>query len=165
MSDRPNRRPLRGLVVSLVLTFAVAALASVASVKAPAFYAALDKPAWAPPAGVFGPVWTLLYAMMAIAAWLVWKARGLRDSRAALTLYGVQLAANALWSFLFFAWGRGALAFVDIVVLWLLIAATFVAFWRIRAAAGLLLVPYLAWVSFATALNYAVWQRNPALLG
>ena len=110
-------------------------------------------------------MWTLLYAMMAVAAWLVWRTGGFRVHRTALALFLVQLAVNALWSWLFFAWHLGALAFADIVLLWVLIAATIVAFWRVRPLAGALLIPYLLWVSFAGALNWAVWQMNPAILG
>lgn len=119
---------------------------------------------WAPPASVFGPVWTLLYAMMAIAAWLVWRERGWRGARPALMLYLVQLAVNALWSWLFFGWKLGALAFVDILVLIALVCAAIVAFARIRPTAAALLLPYLAWISFASALNFAVWRANPGLL-
>jgi tryptophan-rich sensory protein len=102
---------------------------------------------------------------MGIAAWLVWRADGFRAARGALTLFLVQLAPNALWSWLFFGWHRGALAFADILLLWVLIVVTLIAFWRVRALAGALLVPYLLWVSFASALNYAVWQLNPQSLG
>jgi len=102
---------------------------------------------------------------MGIAAWLVWRTGGFRASRSALTLFLVQLAVNALWSWLFFAWHRGGLAFADIVLLWLLIVATIVSFWRVRPLAGALLIPYLLWVSFAAALNFSVWQLNPRVLG
>ena len=102
---------------------------------------------------------------MGVAAWLVWRVGGFRAAQSALTLFLAQLALNALWSWLFFAWHRGALAFVDILLLWALIVATLIAFWRIRALAGALLVPYLLWVSFATALNHAVWKLNAQLLG
>jgi tryptophan-rich sensory protein len=103
--------------------------------------------------------------MMAIAAWLVWREGGFRRNRAALTLFLLQLAVNALWSWLFFAWHLGAYALIDIVVLWVLIVATLVSFWRVRPWAGALLVPYLLWVSFAGLLNYTVWQLNPQILG
>jgi len=102
---------------------------------------------------------------MAIAAWLVWLADGFRESRGALALFLVQLAPNALWSWLFFVWHRGALAFADILLLWVLVIVTLVAFWRVHALAGALLIPYLLWVSFASALNYAVWQLNAQSLG
>lgn len=133
--------------------------------KAGPFYAKLVRPDWAPPASVFGPVWTVLYLLMGVAAWLVWRVGGFQAARFALTLFLVQLALNALWSWLFFGWHRGALAFADIVLLWLAILATLVAFWRISLLAGVLLVPYFLWVSFAAALNYSIWQRNPELLG
>jgi tryptophan-rich sensory protein len=107
----------------------------------------------------------VLYALMGIAAWLVWRVAGFRAAKTALTLFLVQLALNALWSWLFFGWHRGVLAFADIVLLWALILATIVAFWRIKPLAGVLLVPYLLWVSFAIALNYSVWQLNSAHLG
>lgn len=146
----------------MALTFAAAAAGALASVDAAPFYAALVRPAWAPPAGVFGPVWTLLYVLMGLAAWVAWRHGA---PRRVLALYVVQLAMNALWSALFFAWHRGALAFVDIVALWLMIVATTAGFWRVRPLAGALLLPYLAWVTFASALNWAVWHLNPGALG
>jgi tryptophan-rich sensory protein len=140
------------------------AIGAAASVEAKQFYANLDQPSWAPPAGVFGPVWTLLYMAMAWAAWLVWRERGFARASGALGLFVVQLAFNALWSWLFFGWHRGALAFADILVLLALIVATIIAFGRIRRLAAWLLAPYLAWVTFATLLNYSVWQLNLPLL-
>jgi benzodiazapine receptor len=95
----------------------------------------------------------------------VWRERHLPRASTALWLFVAQHALNALWTWLFFAWQRGMLAFAEIVVLWFLIVATLIAFWKIRPLAGLLLVPYLLWVSYAAALTYAVWQRNPGLLG
>jgi translocator protein len=106
----------------------------------------------------------MLYLLMGIAAWLVWRGPGFRGARIALALFLVQLAANALWTWLFFAWQKGALAFGEILVLWTLILATVIAFWRVRPLAGALLLPYLAWVSFACALSYSIWQMNPRLL-
>lgn len=153
-----------GLAGWLLLGFAAAAIGAVASVRAAEFYQQLAQPAWAPSSSVFGPVWSVLYALMGIAAWLVWREGGWRRQRGVLTLFVIQLAINALWSWLFFAWHHGALAFADIVLLWLLIVATSVGFWRVRPLAGALLLPYLAWVSFASALNFAVWQLNPQIL-
>jgi tryptophan-rich sensory protein len=101
--------------------------------------------------------------MMGLAAWLVWRARGFDDARVPLLLYVVQLAANAVWTWLFFAWQRGGLAFAEILILLALVLATMVAFWKVRALAGALLVPYLLWVAYASALTYSVWQRNPSL--
>ena len=141
-----------------------ATIGSVASINAREFYAQLSTPEWAPPGWLFGPVWTTLYFLMAIAAWLVWRDRGWKQARGALALYLVQLAVNAAWSWVFFAWRRGQLALVVVVVLGVLIVFTIVAFARVRKSAALLLLPYLLWVSFATALTASAWQRNPELL-
>ena len=101
---------------------------------------------------------------MAVAAWLVWRAHGFRRAGAALGLFVSQLAANAIWTWLFFVWNRGALAFAEILLLWALIVGTVVAFWRLQPLAGMLLVPYLAWVTFACALTFATWKLNPGIL-
>ena len=153
----------------LVLVAAAGAVGAVASLDARAFYGALAKPAWAPPGWVFGPVWSALYVMMGVAAWLVWRTvpagvARLTDRRRGLALFVGQLALNALWTWLFFAWRRGAVAFAEILLLWLAIVVTAWYFSRVRELAAWLLVPYLCWVSFATALTWAVWQRNPAQL-
>lgn len=160
-----KKTQLTGFIAWLAISFVAAAAGSIASIMAATFYSALARPAWAPPPAIFGPVWTVLYTLMAIAAWLVWREGGFRAARTALVLFLVQLVANALWSWLFFGWHRGAFALADILLLWLLIACTIAAFWRIKPLAGALLAPYLLWVSFATALNYAVWQLNPGILG
>jgi translocator protein len=156
---------LKGLAGFLLLTLGAGGIGAIGSMDAPEFYAQLSKPAWAPPAELFGPVWTMLYLMMAIAAWLVWRVRGFDAAPRTLSLFIVQLIANAAWSWLFFAWQSGAAAFAEIILLWLLIAATIGAFWRVRKLAAVLLLPYLAWVSFAMALTWTCWQRNPHLLG
>jgi tryptophan-rich sensory protein len=153
-----------GLAGWIAAVFVAAALGAMATANAPRFYAELTVPAWAPPAALFGPVWTVLYVLMAVGAWLVWRCRGWDGARWALTLFLSQLALNALWSWLFFAWRRGGLALAELIVLWALIVATMVAFWRIRPAAGALLLPYVAWVAFAGALNYTLWRTNPLLL-
>ena len=160
-----HARQITGLIGWLLLSFITAAIGAVASVQAATFYQHLAQPAWAPPSAVFGPVWSVLYALMGIAAWRVWREGGCRRQRGVLVLFVIQLAVNALWSWLFFAWHRGALAFADITLLWLLIVAALVDFWRVRPLAGALLIPYLCWVSFAAALNFAVWQLNPQILG
>jgi translocator protein len=140
-------------------------LGAIASIQAQDFYAQLTKPQWAPPPGVFSPVWTTLYVMMAFAAWIAWRRRSAgRASSIALQLFGVQLVLNALWSWLFFRWHLGALALVEVCLLWFAILATLTQFWRVRPLAGALLIPYLLWVSFATALTAAVWRLNPTLL-
>jgi benzodiazapine receptor len=165
MQSLSKQKQILGLVGWLVVSFAASAVGAVASIQAKSFYSHLAQPAWAPPAGIFGPVWTVLYALMGIAAWLVWRSGGFRPNRKALTLFLLQLAFNSLWSWLFFAWHRGAWALADVFVLWILIVATLVSFWRLRPLAGALLIPYLLWVSFASALNYSVWQLNPQILG
>ncbi len=125
------------------------------------WYAELNKPAWNPPGWIFGPVWSALYLSMAVAAWLVWREGGWSQQRRVLGLFLVQWTLNFLWTPLFFGLHRTGLAFAEILLLWLAIAATTVAFWRIRKAAGVLLVPYLAWVSFAAVLNGVLWRMNP----
>lgn len=161
----PSRvNPWLALVGWLALVAAAGAIGAVASIDAAEFYLSLERPAWAPPANVFGPVWTALYAMMGVAAWLVWRERSWARARHALGLFVVQLVANALWSWLFFGWKLGALAFADILLLIALVSTTIVLFARIRRAAAWLLAPYLAWIVFAAALNYSVWRLNPALL-
>lgn len=164
MSQRSAPVQVAGLLAWLGIVFVAAALGGVASLDAPAFYGQLAKPSWAPPASVFGPVWSVLYLLMAIAAWLVWRERGKPGQPMALGLFVAQLVANAWWSWLFFGWHRGALAFAEVLLLLALVVATAVAFGRIRRAAGWLLAPYAAWVGFASALTWAVWQANPSLL-
>lgn len=154
-----------GLMAWLGLTFVAAAIGSAASVNAQSFYAEIIKPAWAPPGFVFGPVWTVLYALMGLSAWLVWRAEGMKNARTALSLYLIQLVFNALWSWLFFVWNLGLLSFIEILLLLTLILATTICFWRIKPLAGALLIPYLIWVIFAAALNYSIWQLNPHILG
>lgn len=160
-----TRQQILGLFGWLVLVFAAAAAGAAASVHAGPFYAQLVRPEWAPPSSVFGPVWSVLYVLMGVSAWLVWRVGGFRAARSPLVLFLLQLALNALWSWLFFGWHRGAAAMVDIVLLWLLIVATIISFWRVRRLAAALLIPYVLWVSFAAALNYSVWQLNLQALG
>ena len=155
---------LAALVLFVGITALAATAGAMASVNASSFYGLLAKPAWAPPAGLFGPVWTVLYILMAIAAWLVWRVRGMVAGKGPLVLYLVQLALNALWTWLFFRWRLGAWALAEIVILWLILIATLTRFWRVHPLAGVLLLPYLAWVTFATALTAAVWRLNPGLL-
>ncbi len=157
-------KQILSLLACLALTYATAGIGGMASVQAQGFYAQLVRPAWAPPAYLFGPVWTLLYTMMGISAWIIWRERGVRRARLALGLFVAQLAFNAAWSWLFFVWRLGMWSFIEILLLWVLIACTIIAFWRIRPLAGILLLPYLAWVTFASALTLAVWRLNPHLL-
>lgn len=157
-------RDFIGLAAWIGLTGLAAAVGAVASVDAGAFYAELSRPAWAPPASLFGPVWTVLYILMGTAAWLVWRQTGSAGRARALVLYVIQLILNALWSVLFFRERHGALALADVLALWVLIMATAVAFWRVRRLSAALLVPYLLWVSLASALNYSIWRLNPGVL-
>ena len=155
---------LFGLVFWLGLTFIAAAVGAYASVNAKAFYAGLLRPAWAPPGWLFGPVWSVLYFLMGMAAFFVWRERGHKRVNAALCLYAGQLVLNSLWTWLFFAWRSGLAAAVGICALWALIVLTLVAFWKVRALAGILLAPYLIWVTFAMFLSFATWQMNPSVL-
>jgi tryptophan-rich sensory protein len=163
----PNgSRQVIGLLGWLLVSFAAAAIGAVASADADAgaFYEQLVRPSWAPPGWLFAPVWSVLYVLMGVAAWLVWRERGFKEGRTALVLFIVQLGANALWTWLFFAWRQGALAFAEIILLWCLIVATAAAFRRLNTVAAVLLVPYLAWVTFASALTFSTWLLNPNLL-
>ena len=158
-------RQVLGLLGWLVLTFAAAAVGAYASASAGLFYQQLARPDWAPPGWLFAPVWTALYLMMAGAAWLVWRSHGWRGAGPALALFIAQLLANALWTWLYFVWHQGALALAEVLLLWALIGATLLQFWRFNRLAGALLIPYLAWVTFASALTFSTWQLNPRLLG
>ena len=148
----------------LLLAFATAAIGAAASVNAGDFYAELTRPTWAPPGWLFGPVWSTLYILMGVAAWLVWRIGGFAGARTALTLFILQLAVNALWSWLFFVWHLGGFAFAEVLLLWCLILATLLTFRRVSVLAAILLLPYLAWVTFASVLTFAVWRLNPGLL-
>lgn len=149
-----------GLIGWLLVSLAAGAAGALATTQAREFYSGLVKPAWAPPGWLFGPVWTTLYIMMGVAAWLVWRRAGWSGAAVALSLFLAQLVCNALWSWIFFAWRSGALAFAEILLLAALIIATMLAFARVRTAAALLLLPYLAWVVFATALTWTLWRAN-----
>jgi tryptophan-rich sensory protein len=155
-------RKALSLLVFVVLVAAVAA-AGAAFTPGP-WYAELAKPNWTPAAGLFGPVWTVLYATIAVAGWLAWQRRGVagrRRGQAAFVFFALQLVLNALWSFFFFGLRRPDIAFADIVLLWLAILANILLFYGLRPAAGLILLPYFAWVSFAARLNLAIWRLNP----
>jgi translocator protein len=155
----------QGLLVWVFIVFLTALTGSIASIDAGDFYGQLLSPSWAPPAWLFGPVWTLLYLMIALAGWLHWRAHGLRGHGTEFGLFGLQLILNALWSWLFFAWRLGGWALADILVLLATIAAIVVWFFRSGSRlAAILLLPYLLWVTFATALNWSLWQANPTLL-
>jgi tryptophan-rich sensory protein len=157
-------RSLLGFLAWLALTLLAASTGAMAARSSRVFYEQLDRPAWAPPGWLFGPVWGVLYLLMAIAAWRVWRARGWSGARGALGLNVAQLVVNALWSVCFFMWRDGPLATLDVVVLLALVLATIRAYARHDRTAAAMLAPYALWVGFATALTVAVWTRNPTLL-
>lgn len=165
MARNSIQRQSLGLAGWLAASFVAGGVGAIASANAGVFYGQLSQPSWAPPAWLFGPVWSVLYILMGVAAWLVWRKHGFSGAATALSVFCIQLLANALWTWLFFVWHRGALSLAEILVLWLLIAATIVAFWRLQRLAALLLLPYFFWVSFASALTFSLWWLNPTLLG
>ncbi|HYD93211.1 MAG TPA: TspO/MBR family protein [Candidatus Paceibacterota bacterium] len=124
------------------------------------WYASLVLPAVAPPNWVFGPVWTLLYLFMGIALWLVWRKRAEKKTYLAYSLFGIQLILNTLWSYIFFGLQNPAAAFIEIIILWIAILGTVVVFTKASRTAGILLAPYLLWVTFAAYLNLQIWQLN-----
>jgi len=157
-------KPIVGLVLWVAASLSAGLIGSLFTGPVVAtWYSSINKPSWTPPGFVFGPVWSALYLMMGIAAWLVWRKTGFLGAPVALLLFVLQLAFNAAWSWLFFGLRRFDLGFVEIIMLWALILVTAIGFWRHDARAGLLLLPYLAWVSYATALNLAIWRLNPTM--
>lgn len=155
-------RPTLAWQLSFGATFIAPFVGSAASIQASSFYAELEKPFWAPPSRVFGPVWTVLYVMMAIAGGLALS--GVDNSRTAGRLFFGQLGLNALWSWTFLKWESGAWSMTVIVILWIAIFATTVAFWRKNRRAGALMLPYLGWVTVAAFLNATIWRLNPGAL-
>ncbi len=153
--------PLAILLFLLVVCLGVGVVgAELTAVSVRDWYPTLHKPAWTPPDWVFGPVWTALYVLMALAAWLVWRRGGWVANRTALGLFALQLALNAVWSGLFFALRSPAGGFADILLMWCAIVATIGSFWRVSTLAASLLVPYLMWVTYAAALNGVIWRMN-----
>ena len=154
-------RSVPALILFIVVVYAAAGIGSLFTAQSVNdWYVALSKPSWNPPSWVFGPVWTVLYGMMGVAAWLVWLRRREVSVTLPLVLFFVQLALNVVWSLLFFGLQSPGAAFLEIIVLWLAIAATLLAFWRVAPLAGVLFIPYILWVSFAAVLNYTIWQLN-----
>lgn len=146
-----------------LLAFVIASFlaASMGAVFRPGgWYQQLKKPSWRPPNRVFAPVWTTLYLMIAVSGWLVWRQHGFAGAAIPLAIYALQLVLNILWTPLFFGLHKPGLAFLDIVLMWLAILATIVVFFPLHAIAAWLLVPYLAWVTFASALNFSIWRLN-----
>jgi tryptophan-rich sensory protein len=148
-------RNWKSLIVFLLITFAAAATGAIS--QPDAWFNALAKPSFMPPTWLFAPVWSLLYFLMAVAVWRVYRIDGIHG---AIVLWIVQLVANALWTPLFFGLHRIDFALVDIVALDVLLIATTIAFFRRERIAGALMIPYLAWVGFATALTFAIWRLN-----
>jgi benzodiazapine receptor len=149
-------------ILSLAIFLGFSASAGAIGAMAPSFvaYTQLKQPFFAPPGWLFGPAWTLLYILMAVAAWLVWLKRKEAKVTLALSLYGVQLVLNAFWTLLFFSWQLRFLAVIEIIVLLIMIIVTAILFYRVKKLAGWLMAPYIAWVSFATVLCSAVWWLN-----
>ncbi len=150
-----------GLIIFIAICLAAGGLGAIATTpEIDGWYKTIARPSWNPPDWIFGPVWTTLYVLMAIAAWLVWKPAGFKAAAMPLTLFAIQLLLNIAWSWIFFRLHEPGWAFAEVVVLWLAIVATTVTFFRCSTIAGWLLVPYVAWVSFASVLNFAIWQMN-----
>lgn len=161
MPPIPLKYPWLGLVVSLIVCFAAAGIGgAVTTPKIGTWYTTLAKPNWNPPNWIFGPVWSALYFCMAVAAWLVWWQGGVEQAALPLGLFAVQLILNVLWSFIFFGLERPGLAFIEVLLLWVAIAVTMLTFWQRSLVAGILFLPYLAWVSFASFLNFTIWRLN-----
>ena len=152
------KRKWLGLISWLALVFA-ASLTSV-FVSTGGWYAELNKPVWNPPNWIFGPVWTVLYIMMAVAAWRVWLRGGWKVQRTPLSLFLIQWTLNALWTPLFFGFHLLGWAFVEILVLLVFILLTLRAFWPVDRMAAFLMVPYALWVAFASVLNFTIWRLN-----
>ncbi len=155
-------KSILGLAGWFVVTFAAAWIGS--RYRPGAWYASLIKPSWNPPNAVFGPVWTVLYVLMGVAAWLVYRKVGFSGAGPALVLFVIQLVLNVLWSYLFFGLQRPDAAFVDIVALWMAILVVMILFWRVDRIAGGLMAPYAVWVAFASYLNFMLWRLNRGLV-
>lgn len=158
---RSARREIFALAGFAIVCFSVSAIGGLVTAQSvQTWYPTLDKPGFTPPDWLFAPVWTALYAAMAVAGWLVWRKVGFAGGRLALGLFAVQLALNCSWSILFFGAHAIGAALVDIIALWFVILAATAVFWRIDRLAEVLFVPYLLWVGYAAALNGAIWLRN-----
>ncbi len=164
MQKRFNIKKYTGLFLFLFVTFSAAYIGATASISAKTFYAELTRPLWAPPGYLFGPVWSVLYIMMAVSAWLVWIKENYSFRRVSVLTFFFQLALNALWTWIFFVWNSGFFAFIEILILWILILLTIYLFNKRSKIAAALLIPYLLWVTFASALTFAIWQSNPEIL-
>ncbi|TVR79257.1 MAG: tryptophan-rich sensory protein [Rhodospirillales bacterium] len=159
MAEPEKRRSWLVLAGFLAASLSVSLIGgAVTATSVETWYPRLITPAFTPPDWVFGPVWTVLYIMMAVAAWRVWRRTGFAGGAVPLGLYGVQLGLNLAWSVLFFGLNWIGVALAEIAVLWLAIAVTTLLFWHVDRIAGWLMLPYLLWVGYATVLNAAIWQ-------
>ena len=158
---RSTKSLVVGLVIAITVCFLAASIGGFATTSSVnGWFAEINKPTWNPPDWIFGPVWTVLYLMMGVSAWLVWKQSGFNKARLALVFFAVQLALNTTWSVLFFGLRQPGWAFAEIIALWISIALTTVLFYKHSKLAAGLLVPYLLWVTFAAGLNFAIWSLN-----
>lgn len=149
----------KALLVSIIICNLAGAIGSIFTFEAiPNWYATLTKPSFSPPNWVFGPVWTTLYLLMGISAYLIWEKS--KKFNMPLKIFALQLFLNALWSFIFFGMKNPALAFLEIIALWLSVAYTIVLFYKLDKRAAYLLLPYIAWITFASVLNYFIWKLN-----
>ena len=154
-------KALRAAALSIGITLVAGAVGGFATATSvTTWYAGLNKPSFNPPNALFGPVWTTLYVLMALAAWRIWRSGTAAARRQALTLYAIQLALNLTWSLIFFGLRQPGLALIEVVALLTSVLVCAVAFWRIDRISGVMLIPYAAWVSFASVLNFAIWRLN-----
>lgn len=158
-----NIRETPRLAISIIIVFFAGAIGTIATLsEIPTWYAALAKPTWAPPNWLFGPVWTTLYILIGVALFLVWrKGSDKKDVKLALLVFAVQLVLNVLWSVVFFGYHSLLGGVIVVILLWIAILANIIVFYRVSKPAGLLLVPYIIWVSIASYLNYSVYLLNP----
>ena len=155
------KKSILPLLISILIVFSFGFIGSFFTTSSiTTWYAFINKPLFSPPNWIFGPVWTLLYILMGISAFLIWKKRDNLKTKQALVFYGIQLILNALWSIIFFGMHNPGLALLEIIILWLFILITLIKFYKINKTAGLLFIPYLLWVSFASILNYVIWMLN-----
>jgi tryptophan-rich sensory protein len=156
-------RSILVFVAFLLAVFLVAAIGGIATASGVRdWYPSLNKSAWNPPAWIFGPVWTVLYLSIAVAGFLAWRAAGFRGAKWVMVVFTLQLMLNAAWSWIFFGLRQPGWAFVEITLLWLAIVVTAIALFRVSRVGGTLFLPYLLWVTFAAALNFAIWRLNVA---
>jgi translocator protein len=152
------------LIVCLIACYSASFIGAIASFDAPEFYISLNKPSWSPPASIFGPVWTALYTMIGISLWLIYTKNSFSQNKPLFIVFFFQLFLNALWSWIFFSWKMGFASLVEIFILLIFIAINTLLFYNKNKIAGILLIPYFLWVTFATFLTYTLWQLNPTLL-